>query len=549
MEVSRVVMMWLLVLGGCGGEPGLGEHGESSSGPGSTNDETGLNATDSADTTGGETGTGRGPEPVEPPTFEMLIHPRVDSARAQFWRYRVVDGESDGLQLLHENDATTWLHAHVLSGRRVIYEVNAINPIEPQLRLGGLDGPLPSTTERIDTAGAPGSVHPTLLADGSVLYERGSNLFRVAIDGFEAAAPVDLGVTWLSKYAVEPGARHLVAAVPPDEEGFTDIVLLRFSDLVPQLVARSDPGVSPERFVFTRDGNGVFMKLEEAFLDGRSEFDRLLYARLDEDAPSEPVSLLGDVYLPNEEISFTASMLRPHADAAGALVELREQGRNALLYYAIDDAELQPALAVDDKRSSAHESWSPDGRWLKYVAFENGMGVPTAAYFGDGQVPVLFEYADVLSGTDSFESYWTADSQSVVVTDDTKLERVLLSEDGVFETQLLTPTYDFLTVEAFRPDGQAMVYSASEDGERTLYFVDDSGAQPVVLSGAASSGERPLDPVFSPDGRVVAFGLRSLDNEQPDRVMVVMPELPEDGVEVFVGALASAAPYSFVAAD
>jgi TolB protein len=155
-------------------------------------------------------------------------------------------------------------------------------------------------------------------------------------------------------------------------------------------------------------------------------------------------------------------------------------------------------VALSSAQPIISPAWSPDGRSLAYVSFEQGKAVVFLQDVASGQRRMVANY----KGSNSAPAF-SPDGSRLVVT---------LSRDGGSQLygmdlqgdrlQRLTNSGAIDTEATFSPDG------------RSLFFVSDRGGGPQVYrmpagGGAAErvtfSGSYNISPALSPDGRTLAY--------------------------------------------
>lgn len=147
-------------------------------------------------------------------------------------------------------------------------------------------------------------------------------------------------------------------------------------------------------------------------------------------------------------------------------------------------------------------AWSPDGRRLAYVSFENKKPVIYVHSLADGRRQVAANFR----GSNSAPA-WSPDGTRLAVA---------LSRDGGTQLYLINPDGSGLrrlthsnavdTEPAFAPDGQMIYFTSDRGGSPQIYRMPVAGgeAQRVTFEGAYN-----VSPRVSPDGRQLAFVTRT----------------------------------------
>jgi TolB protein len=173
--------------------------------------------------------------------------------------------------------------------------------------------------------------------------------------------------------------------------------------------------------------------------------------------------------------------------------------RNGHYELQVADADSQNAVTVTSSPEPLiSPAWSPDGRRLAYVSFEDKKPVVYLQNLADGSRRAVAKFR----GSNSAPA-WSPDGRRLAVA---------LSKDETSQIYLL----DLLTGEASRfTRGGALDTEPvfSPDGQ-WLYFTSDRGGSPQIYRAALATGVATrvtfegsynVSPALSPDGRTLAF--------------------------------------------
>ncbi|HEX5611391.1 MAG TPA: Tol-Pal system beta propeller repeat protein TolB [Burkholderiales bacterium] len=147
-------------------------------------------------------------------------------------------------------------------------------------------------------------------------------------------------------------------------------------------------------------------------------------------------------------------------------------------------------------------AWSPDGRRLAYVSFENKKPVVYVHSLLDGKRHVVANF----KGSNSAPA-WSPDGSrlAVALSRDGGSQIFLIGADGS-GLRRLTNTSGIDTEPVFSPDGQSIYFTSDRGGSPQIYRMSANGgdAQRVTFEGSYN-----VSPRISRDGRNLAFITRN----------------------------------------
>ena len=147
-------------------------------------------------------------------------------------------------------------------------------------------------------------------------------------------------------------------------------------------------------------------------------------------------------------------------------------------------------------------AWSPDGRRLAYVSFENKKPVVYVHSLADGKRQVAANF----KGSNSAPA-WSPDGARLAVSlsRDGGSQIFLVNPDGS-GVRRLTQSGGIDTEPVFSPDGQTLYFTSDRGGSPQIYRMPAGGgeAQRVTFEGTYN-----VSPRISPDGRVLAYIARN----------------------------------------
>jgi len=147
-------------------------------------------------------------------------------------------------------------------------------------------------------------------------------------------------------------------------------------------------------------------------------------------------------------------------------------------------------------------AWSPDGRRLAYVSFENKKPVVYVHSLADGKRQVAANF----KGSNSAPA-WTPDGARLAVSlsRDGGSQIFLVNADGS-GVRRLSQSGGIDTEPVFSPDGKTLYFTSDRGGSPQIYRMPAGGgeAQRVTFDGSYN-----VSPRISPDGKVLAYIARN----------------------------------------
>ena len=167
----------------------------------------------------------------------------------------------------------------------------------------------------------------------------------------------------------------------------------------------------------------------------------------------------------------------------------------------VADADGYNAQAVMESASEPIMSptWSPDGRQIAYVSFENRMPAVYLQDLASGKRELLSR-RDGINGAPVF----SPDGKSLAMTLSTSPGNpdVYVMDLGSRQLRRITTSDAIDTEPDWSPDGQSLYFSSDRGGTLQIYKVSAKGGEPqrVTFDGSYNG-----DPQVSPDGRSLAM--------------------------------------------
>jgi len=182
-----------------------------------------------------------------------------------------------------------------------------------------------------------------------------------------------------------------------------------------------------------------------------------------------------------------------------AFVSATGAGKSREYRLEIADTDGQDAKTViTSSEPIMSPSWSPDGKRIAYVSFEDGPSAIFIQNLATGERQKVSDAAGI-NGAPA----WSPDGTELAMT---------LSKDGSPDIYLLdvatkslhrlTRDNSIETEPNWSPDGRRLVFTSDRGGKPQLYLVSPNGGEPERLT---FEGEYNARGVFSPDGRSIAM--------------------------------------------
>lgn len=183
------------------------------------------------------------------------------------------------------------------------------------------------------------------------------------------------------------------------------------------------------------------------------------------------------------------------------VTSVRDAGNERIELRIADADGYNPQTIVSSEEPIMSPAWSPDGRRIAYVSFENAQPSVWVQEVFTGQREKMTSFKGI-NGAPA----WSPDGRFLALT---------LSKDGnpdIFILDIarrslrpLTRHWAIDTEAAWAPDGQSLVFTSDRGGSPQIYRVPVSGGEATRVT---FDGEYNARASYSPDGRLMAMVTR-----------------------------------------
>jgi TolB protein len=179
-------------------------------------------------------------------------------------------------------------------------------------------------------------------------------------------------------------------------------------------------------------------------------------------------------------------------------VERKTGGTSRFLLQVADADGYNPITVLDSNEPIMSPAWSPDGRRLAYVSFENRRSMVYLQTLADGKRELVADYRGINSAP-----AWSPDGSKLAL---------VLSRDGNPEIYVLdlrsrqlrriTEHHAIDTEPVWSPDGRRLAFTSDRSGKPQVYQVPVRGGTPERLT---FEGDYNARPGFAPDGKSLSL--------------------------------------------
>ncbi|QSA95796.1 Tol-Pal system beta propeller repeat protein TolB [Methylococcus sp. EFPC2] len=182
-----------------------------------------------------------------------------------------------------------------------------------------------------------------------------------------------------------------------------------------------------------------------------------------------------------------------------AYVTVNGQGPNRRYQLQVADTDgANPQSIITSREPIMSPSWSPDGRQVAYVSFENKTAAVFTQTLSSGERQKVSE-APGINGAPA----WSPDGSRLAMT----LSKdgnpdIYVMDLGSRSLQRITDHFAIDTEPSWSRDGRSILFTSDRGGKPQLYLVSSAGGQPQRVT---YEGEYNARGVYSPDGKSIAM--------------------------------------------
>lgn len=178
---------------------------------------------------------------------------------------------------------------------------------------------------------------------------------------------------------------------------------------------------------------------------------------------------------------------------------LKQQNKYALQIADADGFNAQSVIEYSEPIISP--AWSPDGKALAYVSFENKKPIVYVQMLATGQRRIVANF----EGSNSAPT-WSPDGKklAVVLTKDGNSQIFVINADGS-GVRRISRSSGIDTEPNFSADGQSMIFTSDRGGSPQIYRTAISGPNSGVVERLTFEGNYNVSPQLSSDGKQFTF--------------------------------------------
>jgi TolB protein len=178
---------------------------------------------------------------------------------------------------------------------------------------------------------------------------------------------------------------------------------------------------------------------------------------------------------------------------------VKQKSKNSYGLYVSDYDGFNQKAIVNSTQPIMSVRWSPDGKKIAYVSFENKKPVIFVQDLITGKRTLVANF----KGNNSAPA-WSPDSKklAIVLTYSANSQIYIINSDGTGIKQLMRTRF-INTEPSWTPDGKEIYFSSDRGGNPQIYKVNVDGISDVQR--VTFEGKSNLSPSLSPDGKLLLF--------------------------------------------